>query len=165
MTITENKFETKYGFVSYSYENYKKLKRLQYLYHVALTQAGKWERWVRKDPCNRVIRSYRKNALGQRIGFDIVGPSIEPKLIELFTTRLVNDKKQVIPRVYQYNNSTYTSNWFNGWVKNSDLGILDEYRKAKYPVVESEFKEALFTDEKINDLLEKAEKEFAEINK
>lgn len=161
MTITENKFQTKHGFVSYSYKNYKKLKRLQYLYHIALTQAGKWERWVRKDPDNRVIRSYRKNALGQRIGCDIVGLSEEPKVLSMFTTKLVNDKKQVIPRHGNYGTIT----WFTAWVNNSDLGILSEYRKAKYPVLEKSCEKALFDDEKINNLLEQAEKEFDNLGK
>ena len=68
------------GFYPVPYELYLKLKFIHKCYFKTLRDKAKWERWNNKLPKNRVIRKWRRNALGDKNGFEIVGMQSEPKV-------------------------------------------------------------------------------------
>jgi hypothetical protein len=127
--------QTKWGFVAYSYENYRKLKRLNFIFKKAQIVSKRWDRWCRKAPHNRRERIWTRNDQRQKIGF-VWGDFIpEPKLCQLFSKL-----------------SIYT--WGN-W---TGCTVFDEYRKARYPVATPELVGAAkFTGEQLDQFLAEAE--------
>ena len=84
-TIEKNEvFMSKWGFHPCSYSTYQKLRKLNSLYERALRLRADWDRWDRKQPQNRVIRKWKRDELGRKIGCEIVGPRLEPKLCPIF---------------------------------------------------------------------------------
>ena len=57
--------------------------RVEYLYRYT-ARFDRWERWNRKQPQNRVIRKWKRDLLGRKIGSEIVGPRPEPKIDHIF---------------------------------------------------------------------------------
>jgi len=66
MTTEQGNYETRWGHVAYSYENYLKLKRLHKIWFRALRAGARWKRWVRKAPHNRLQRRTLRDAEGGR---------------------------------------------------------------------------------------------------
>lgn len=129
-------FETKWGFVAYSYEDYKNLKQLNKIFSKARTNAARWNRWARKDEHNRVQKKWIRNELGQKTGFKIIGPLSEPVVCDLFSQK---------------------HRWFDQYVTDDKIEL--EYRKSRKPVpTEEEVVRGDFSGSEINKLLEKAEK-------
>ena len=64
----------RWGFYPCDYETYKKLKQLHKWHEQAVRDWSNWCRWDRKEPQNRVIRKYTRDADGRKIGSEIVGP-------------------------------------------------------------------------------------------
>ncbi len=83
-------WQSRHGYYSASYQTFLQLRQLRKAYWRAVRQVAAWRRWQRKDPKNRVVREWHRNALGQKVGFTVVGPRPEPPLCPLFT-----EKKQV----------------------------------------------------------------------
>ena len=127
-------FETKWGFVPYSYEDYLKLKELNRIFYRARTNAAQWNRWARKEPQNRVQRKWIRNEQGQRIGHEIVGPMSEPAVCDLFSKK---------------------HRWFDQYVTDDVIEI--EYRNSHRPVPEDEVPEKGFSSAEIDKLLKKAQ--------
>jgi len=127
-------FETKWGFVAYSYEDYKKLKQLYRIFYKARINAARWNRWARKAPHNRVKRKWLHNELGQKIGHEIVGLISEPKVCELFSKK---------------------HRWFNEYVTDNVIEV--EYQKSRRPMAEVDVVEGKFFSAEIDSLLKKAE--------
>ena len=143
--IERKVYETKWGYMAYSYEDYLKLKKLNAAYFKARSQASQWMRWVRKAPHNRVRWRTIRNDAGQRIGSEVVGPRPEPPTCDMFSRKLVtNDRKPV-------------DEWFMGWIKTQDHGIVEEYRKARRPMpTRAEVAVPGLTGERIGQLLAEA---------
>ena len=145
-------FETKWGFVPYSYENYKKLKRINFLLYKAKSIANKWERWVRKDPKNRVYKLYLRNEKGQKIGHTRGDLMPEPKVCDEFCIKVVDVNKNRISGAPYYIDHQYieyiaTHTQFKG------TNIIKEYRKARYPRNKEELTKAEFSTQDIDDVL------------
>lgn len=120
---TTGAHETKWGYVAYGYEDYLKLKRLHKIWFMALRDAARWKRWVRKAPHNRVLRRILRDAEGRKIGREIIGPAPEPRICDLFSRKRVDTDRKPIDNEY---------GWFMGWIKTDDT-IAKEYRKARHP--------------------------------
>ncbi len=132
--MSKQVFETKWGFVPHSYEDYKKLKELNKIFVRARTQAAQWNRWARKEPQNRVQRRWIRNKEGQKIGHEIVGPISEPVVCDLFSKK---------------------HRWFDQYVTDNTIEI--EYRNSHKPVAtEEEVPERGLISPKIDNLLEQA---------
>lgn len=71
-------FKSRWGFHPCDYETFRKLKTIHKWYYKALHDYAKWERWYRKEPQNRVIRCWIRNAAGNKIGSRIVEIQQEP---------------------------------------------------------------------------------------
>lgn len=69
----------RWGFYPVDYATFLQLKELNKLYFENLRRSAASERWSRKLPCNRVIRSYSRNAAGQRTGVLSTRPAPEPR--------------------------------------------------------------------------------------
>ena len=133
--MSKQVFETKWGFVAYSYEDYKKLKQLNKIFWKARIAAAQWNRWARKEPQNRVQKRWLRNEKGQKIGYEVVGPLSEPVICDLFSKK---------------------HRWFDYYV--ADNAVEIEYRKSRKPVAtEAEVAEAGFSSSEIDKLLKKAE--------
>lgn len=79
MLLDKVVYKGRYGYYPCSYETFLKIKRLNYLFLQVLIRDAKWERWSRKAPHNRVIRKWKPNSLGQKVGFEIIGTNPEPE--------------------------------------------------------------------------------------
>lgn len=136
-------FKTRWGYVSYSYEDYKNLKKLHHLYNQALMNLGKFKRYNRKLPKNRTIKKILRNNLNQKIGTNIIGPMPEPKLNPFFITHIPNGilNKQ---------------KWIYEFFKIDDHQIVSEYKKARMPVNQENVLKPSFTSEQIIELLKQA---------
>lgn len=104
----------KYGYYPCSYETYQKLKTLNKHFEKAQHQAACWDRWNNKQPQNRVVRRWTRDAQGRRNGFEIVGRAAEPEMVAPL--------QEVVCRP--------------GWrfIAMKCVDITQEYRKARYPV-------------------------------
>lgn len=145
-------FETKWGFVSYSYENYKKLKRINFILQKTKSAANRWKRWVRKDPHNRVYKTYTRNEKGQKTGY-VLGDRIpEPKVCEDFCTKVVDIYGDSIPGVSRYVNGKYVEHITTHSIfKGKD--IITEYQIARFPRNKKDLIKAGFTTDDVNELL------------
>src|SRR5262245_21923505 len=79
--------QSRWGYYPCAYETFLKLKALHARYWRALRVYAAWRRWQRKQPQNRVLREWLRDAQGRRIGHRIVGPRPEPMLDPLFCVR------------------------------------------------------------------------------
>ena len=143
--MSDQVFKTKWGYVAYSYENYRKLKRLNVSFQKARSRASEFKRWARKDPQNRVQKKWLRNELGQKIGHEIVGPLPEPVVCELFSKK---------------------HKWFDKYddckFYITDNAIELEYQKARYPMRSPEHVlPGRMTTAEIEKLLISAEQEMA----
>lgn len=145
--MSEKTFETKWGYVPYSYEDYRNLKRLNFIFQKARVRAAQWKRWVRKAPHNRVEKRWIRNDQNQKTGFEILGPLSEPETCDLFSKKLVDVDRNPLGR------------WFMGYIQTDDT-VEIEYQKSHRPVLKDEAPEAGMSSEAIDQLLEKTEKWF-----
>lgn len=123
-------YQSRHGYHSCDYETYLLIKRVRKHYFAALKQFNAWLRWDRKQPQNRVIRKWKRNEKGQKIGCEIVGPKPEP----LPKTDVFLMKKLTWDVVRYWSDKT-KSKYFYGWRSGrclGDLGILEAY-KLCYP--------------------------------
>ena len=133
--MSKQVFETKWGFVPYSYEDYLKLKELNRVFYKARTNAAQWNRWARKEPQNRVQRKWIRNEKGQKIGHEIVGPMSEPVVCDMFSKK---------------------HRWFDQYVTKNTVEV--EYQNSHKPVsTEDEVTEAGFSSAEIDKLLKRAQ--------
>ena len=93
-TVTPYVHETRWGFVPCSYELYKKIKRLNFLYCKNLKELGRHRRFYRKEPQNRVRKEYTFNENGQRNGYT-TKPLSTPTPCEVF------DSHGTVPCCYE----------------------------------------------------------------
>lgn len=141
--IQKNKFnqdayQSRWGWHSCDHETYLKLKKLKKLYFKALHRNAEWERWVRKQPQNQVLRKWFRNDKGQKTHFEIVGPMVEPKIYPVF------GGKRYVPK---------------GEHALNDMGVLDAYNNARTPrATPDEVKPIGLTIEQINNMLAHLEK-------
>ncbi|MHA2279932.1 MAG: hypothetical protein ACXAC5_03525 [Promethearchaeota archaeon] len=135
-------FETRWGYVPYSYEDYRKLKELNKIFWKARTNAARWNRWARKEPQNRVQKKWIRNEKGQKIGHKVIGPLPEPAVCPLFSKK---------------------HRWFDQYVTDNSIEV--EYRKSHRPLAtEAEVEKAGFYSADIDSLLRKAQKWMEEQN-
>jgi hypothetical protein len=73
--------QSKWGFHPCDRVIFKKLKELNKLSYLVEASWANHHRWQRKQPQNRIIRQRIKNSLGQTIGYEILGPAPEPKIV------------------------------------------------------------------------------------
>jgi len=159
-TIVDQAFKTRWGYVAYSYEDYKKLKRLNIIFQKARTYAYQWERWVRKAPHNRVRKIWKRDENRHKIGYTISGPLPEPQFCDIFFTKLVDTDRNPIGQ--RWLNMVIYSNI--GYIR-IDKDIATEYRNSHRPVETSEkVPEANMSSDEIDELLEKAEDWYNSIN-
>ena len=73
-------FESRWGFHPCDTDTFRKLKAIHKWYWQTLKDSAAWERWNRKLPKNRVIRKYTRDAAGNKVSSEIVGPQPEPRV-------------------------------------------------------------------------------------
>lgn len=140
----------KYGWYPCDRETYHKLKKLNMAWNKALHEKSRWERWDRKEPQNRVIRSKIRNSAGQVVGYQAAVPMPEPEIGNLFCQKVVKNVKFTKKGQYFKDGIDETS------VEMVGLAIYENYRKARYPVAtEGECLELSLTLEEIDDLCSK----------
>lgn len=118
-TQAKNVHHGKFGFYPCDWQTFQKLRRLYGYYLLALSRNADWARWNRKQPQNRVLRKWYRDAQGRRTGFEIVGPRTEPQLVPIFTEKA------------KHKNWRGDSLWDEVKILNSH--IEQNYRRAKYP--------------------------------
>jgi hypothetical protein len=79
--IEKTVYETRFGFVPCSYDLYKKIKRLNFLYCQHLRVEGAAKRYFRKEYQNRKIRKPVFNHKGHKVSYKI-SPMPYPTLCE-----------------------------------------------------------------------------------
>lgn len=80
-----NLAQSRWGFHPCHYEHYLKLKFLYKKLWKAVYQLAEFERWVRKEPQNRVTRQTLRDQDGRKIGSKIIGARPAPPLCPVFT--------------------------------------------------------------------------------
>lgn len=138
MNIVNKSYESRFGFHPCDYDTFIKLKKLKKYYFQALYRHAEWQRWDRKAPQNQVIRRYKKNDKGQRIGYEIVGEKLQPKLYPVFgELRFVGKGNHAL----------------------NDMGVLSAFDSARRPCSSSELVTPLnITIEQIDNMLSHLEK-------
>ncbi len=130
MQVKKEVHQGRWGFYPCDWATYQKLKKISQEYQKGLRQHFAWCRWLNKLPHNRVIRRWKRNESGQRIGCEIIGPAPEPQ----------------VNRLFLYLEKNYSSF--------SKIDLLVEYRKARYPAVTAEeVKPLLLTLQQIDILM------------
>lgn len=127
-------FQSRWGFHPCSYEFFLKLKKLNILCEKALRQMAASDRWHRKEPQNR------RRFVGGKNGW------------EANTGDAVGQRKRDIPkmhRVYEpLPEPVYPA---------IDAGMIElvaaDYKNARTPVVESQVKPLVLSEQKVNGLL------------
>ena len=140
-TQTENVHQTRWGYVATDYETYQKLRRLQYLYLLSEKADARHWRWKRKEPQNRIERSWIRNGKGQKIDCVKGNPIPEPKsgYAKFWNDSDVKVKGRWLP------------------LRWGEL-IYEDYRRAKFPKANPEEVESIrLTDEQIDEMLKEAE--------
>src|SRR5262249_45094399 len=138
---------SKWGFHPCDYQTYLLLKELNRLYEKAIRAYAAWRRWARKQPQNRVVRRWLRTAQGQRIGCEVVGPLLEPRLSRLFCT-----KTEVV--------QSGTGNRLGVRVAFDALGVPEAYRTARTPAASAEAVKLLpWTADEIRRLIAQAAEE------
>jgi hypothetical protein len=66
--------QSRWGYHPCDYATFLLLKELNQFYLGALRRFAEWKRWRRKQPQNRLLCKKRRNAQGQVIGKEILGP-------------------------------------------------------------------------------------------
>ena len=140
MSKETNVFQSKWGFHPCNYDIFLKLKKIHKEYYRAVRQLANYDRWNRKDPKNRVIRKWKRNDMGQKIGCEIVGPRTEPYINPVFA-------------------ETVVSRWSGTFKVIRFSNIIDDYNKARMPKLRSNVEQLSMTNEQINELYEKIIKE------
>ncbi|OAI54315.1 hypothetical protein AYO44_15180 [Planctomycetaceae bacterium SCGC AG-212-F19] len=142
-----NAFRSRWGYHPCDYSTYLLLKELHRLYEKAHHAYAAWGRWARKEPQNRVRRRYLRNAQGQRIGCELLGPLPEPRLSRLFCTRT-----EVV--------QSSSGNRLGVRVPFDALGVPEAYRAARKPAATAEEVTPLpWTADEIRRLIALAEEE------
>jgi len=132
--------QSKYGFHPCSVETCRKLKKINKAFEQGLHQHSAWVRWMNKKPHNRIVRAWKRNEKGQRIGFDIVGNSVEPVINNLMKSLLktVPAWAKIMPQ----------------YCRSGVLDITKEYRNARMPVSSpDQVKPLSITNEQIDNFL------------
>lgn len=80
-------YQSRWGFHPCNYETFLLLKRLNELCERARRRFAEWQRWNRKQPQNRVVRTWLVDERGRRVGSRVVGPRPEPPLCPVFCER------------------------------------------------------------------------------
>lgn len=140
----------KYGWYPCDRETYHKLKKLNMAWNKALQTKSRWDRWERKEPQNRVIRSKIRNSNGQVVGYQAAVPMTEPEICTLFCQKVVRNVKFTKKGQYFKDGVDEIS------VEMIGLAINENYRKARYPVAtEAECLELSLTLNEIDSLYSK----------
>jgi hypothetical protein len=119
--------QSRWGYHPCDYETFLRLKGLHARYWRALLGYAAWRRWQRKEPQNRVLREWIRDAQGRRIGHRIVGPRPEPPLDPLFCVRA-----QVVSHIAA-DGSLAREGTVVERVSFHDHGIPAAYRLARMP--------------------------------
>jgi len=151
-TMLESKvFKSRWGHHPCDYKTFLELKKLNYLYFKALKMRARWERWDRKEPQNRTIKKWKRDLLGRKIGKEIIGHQLEPKLDNIFL-----EKKITQGYVWDRETQKYVLKDYE-IVKIININIMEEYQKAKHPKKNKEdIVELKLTKEDINKWYEKS---------
>ena len=119
MNSTLNVVEGRFGFYPCDYDTYQKIRKIYNAYLKSLSQNASWWRWTNKQPQNRVIRRWKRDAQGRRCGCEIVGKRPEPSINPVFWNMSPLYHRPVMNRVI------------------IDKVIAD-YRRARYPMKRAE---------------------------
>lgn len=140
-------FKSKYGYHSCSLETYKKLKKLNAAIYEAERQMGKWARWHKKAPHNRVFRRKIRDEVGRVIGYEPPVPVDEPQL-NMFIDKCQSE-----------------TNWVNGVYNKTPVkvdyltlnvlysNVRNDFHIAKHPFEEADkVSKLILSEEKIEEL-------------
>jgi hypothetical protein len=86
-TVPTEVHQSKWGYHPCDYETYQKLRKINYVRYLSIKMQAAWNRWRRKEPQNRVIRKWTRNADSQRTGYEIIGPRPEPERCPVFSDK------------------------------------------------------------------------------
>jgi len=135
--------KSRWGLHPCKYEHYRKLKFLNHKLMQAQIMQAAYERYWRKDPQNRVIKKYERNAEGQKISYT-TRPKSDPKLCSVLTKERVRPATVTtsgqVPIWVERNKDAETakivrSKFFEDrGVWTADPGIVEDYKLARYPV-------------------------------
>jgi hypothetical protein len=127
----------RYGWYPCDWETFKKLKELNKALTKARHQKAAWERWYRKMPHNRVMRTKLKDSNGRTVGYAAPVPMPEPKLCPLFCEKYTKKVQWDKHHVYHKGGVEET------FVDLTTLPIEKDYRLARYPAPAEEACEPL----------------------
>ena len=134
----------KWGFYPTDYEHYQLLKQLNKHFTAARAIFCDYLRWDCKLPHNRVLRKWKRNEKGQKIGCEIVGPKPDPRL------RKPQGYLEVFPsgsqRVKIEHRGPTGGVIGTGYIYKTvlcDLGIEAAYQNARMPVAGPELVQPL----------------------
>jgi len=122
----------KYGWYPCDRETYHKLKKLNMALTQAIRKKSAWDRWDRKEPQNRVIRTKIRDSLRRVIGFQEPVPMPEPEVYGIFCQKVVKNVK--VGKKGQY----YKDGCDETFVEMNGLSICEDYKKSRYPVATKE---------------------------
>jgi len=144
ITTEKQVFQTRWGFVPCSYDLYKKIKRLNFLYCENLKVFGAHRRYFRKDHKNRVKYKIRRNEKGQKIGKVKIGYLPYPHFCEVFTRGNIYEERASI----------------------KDMSIRMCYERARRPVAtEKQVPRLPMTEEQIEKMLKAADEWYGNYRK
>ena len=140
----------KWGWYPCDRETYHKLKKLNMALTKALSKKSAWERWDRKEPQNRVIRSKIRNSSGQVVGYQAPVSMPEPEVCGIFCQKLVKNVK------FGKKGRYYKDGCDETFVEIDSQSIYENYRRARFPVAtEVECVELSLTAKEIDELYNK----------
>ncbi len=123
--------EGRFGFYPCDYDTYQKLRKIYGAYLRSLSQNANWLRWTNKQPQNRVIRRWKRDAQGRRCGCEIVGPRPEPKVNPLFWDM----------KVFRSGSGNFS---YPAKIVNLTNKLEFDYKNAKYPKKSADVVSPLF---------------------
>jgi len=154
----QNVFQSKFGFHPCDKETYLKLKVIHKVYWESVFRLAAWNRWNRKHPQNRVQRFAGRGPDGKRISLVPPVPLPEPKLPP-FVVKLDHHKvvKTHVGDCKQYKGPIYDLNWQTAKLDPSIFAAVDDFQKARNPLVESQVKPLSLSPDKIDALYQKSQ--------
>jgi len=145
-----NIVQGKYGFHPCDYETYRKLKVIHKVYWESIFRMAAWTRWDRKQPQNRVQRFAGRGPDGKRIPLVPPIPLPEPTLPP-FVKKMDHRKvvKTHVGDCKQYKGPEYEVLWSTIKLDPAIFSLVDDFQKARNPLIESQVRPLVNTPEKI----------------
>lgn len=138
-TMTQQVYQSKWGYHPCSRETYRKLRFLNGVYQKALSMAEAYRRWERKAPHNRILKETVRDEQGIKRGkrpiVDAAGkpvPQPEPEICPVFSNKVVR-------KVNYDRDGSYSPNGVERtFVETDGPYILAASRQARKPVATPE---------------------------